>query len=118
MMELLVSIAILGTVSVGFLGALITGYRTVRLSHDLTTAQSLTRTALENVATAPFPMDTENDDVTTADDYYDVVVHADFIDSEHVVLENPTQLQMITVTVRYHETGKPIRVTQCVKAQP
>ncbi len=116
MMELLISIAILGTVAVGFLGALMTGYHATRLAHDQTTAQSLTRTTMENVATTGFPIDTESDEVTTSDQF-DVVIHADYIDGDHVVSEDPTQLQMITVTIRYHESGKAIKVTQCVKAQ-
>lgn len=117
MIELLISIAILGMVSIGFLGALIAGYHGVRISHDQTMAQSLTRSAMENVATTAFPLDTGTDQVTTTDDYYDVVIHADYIDSDYVESEDPTQIQMITVTVQYHETGESIKVTQCVKAQ-
>lgn len=113
MMELLVSIAILGIVAVGFLGALIAGYHGVRVAHDQTMAQSLTRAAMENVATAPFPVDNQ----TTTTEGYDVVIGADYIDGDHAVSGDPTQLQMVTVTVQYHDSGKAIKVTQCVKAQ-
>ena len=88
MIELLISIAILGMVSIGFLGALIAGYHGVRVAHDQTMAQSLTRTAMENVATTAFPMDTDTDEMTTTD-YFDVVIHADYIDSDHEESEDP-----------------------------
>lgn len=116
MIELLISIAILGMVSIGFLGALIAGYHGVRIAHDQTMAQSLTRTAMEGVATAAYPMDTDTDDTTTTDGF-DVVIHADYIDGDHEVSDDPTEMQMVTVTVQYHDTGDHIKVTQCVKAQ-
>lgn len=116
MMELLISIAILGTVAVGFMGALMAGYHGVRVAHDQTTAQSLTRTAMEDVATEPFPIDTDEEEVTTTGNF-DVVVDAYYIDSDYVESEDPTQIQMVTVTVRYHDSLETIKTTQCVKAQ-
>ncbi len=114
MMELLISIAILGIVAVAFLGALVAGYRGVRVANDQTMAQSLTKSAMENIATAPFPVDNE----TTTTENFDVVIGADYIDEDHAVSDDPTQMQMVTVTVQYHDSGEAIKVTQCVKAQP
>jgi type II secretory pathway pseudopilin PulG len=111
MIELLVSIAILGMVSIGFLGALMTGYISVRLAHDQTMAQNLTRSAMENVATASFPVASDNEQV----DAYDVVVTAVYVDGDRVESEDPTEIQLVTVTVQYHETGRTIKETQCVK---
>ena len=117
LIELLVSIAIFGVISVAFLSALVSGYHGVRVAHDLTTAESLTRTAFENVRSAPFPIATGSDNVTTTANY-DVVVHADYITENYTVTSDPSYLQMITVTVRYHETGRTILDTQMTKVQP
>ncbi len=56
MIELLVSIAIFGVVSVTFLGALVAGYRGIIIAHDQTMAESLTRTAMEE-SHQSFPCD-------------------------------------------------------------
>ncbi len=56
LIELLVSIAIFGVISVGFLSALVAGYHGVIVAHDQTMAQSLTRTTLENVRRAAYPI--------------------------------------------------------------
>ena len=65
LIELLISIAIFGVISVGFLSALVAGYHGVIVAHDQTMAESLTRTAFENVRAANFPIDTAADNVTT-----------------------------------------------------
>ena len=115
MMELLVSIAVLGVVAIGFLGALMAGYRSVRVANDHTLAESLTRTAMENVAASDaFPVPHQE----YSNGRLDVVIDGEYIDAGHVVSQSPTQLQMITVTIRYPDNGPAIKSTQCVKAKP
>ena len=116
LIELLVSIAIFGVISVGFLSALVAGYHGVIVAHDQTTAESLTRTAFENVRVADFPMDTSADNVTTISKF-DVVVHADYIADNYTVISDPSFIQMITVTIRYHDSGKTILSTKATKVQ-
>ncbi len=123
LIELLISIAIFGVISVGFLSALVAGYHGAIVAHDQTMAESLTRTAFENVNSAPFPI---SDNVTTLSKY-DVVVDAEYItydvvvDPEDVtaddyeVSSDPTWLQMVTVTIRHHESGRTILSTQRTK---
>ena len=113
MMELLVSIAILGIVAVGFLGALIAGYHGVRVAHDQTMAQNLTRVAMENVATGGYPVA----EGTTTRDGLEVEIEAHYIDADYGESATATQMQMVTVTIRYEDSGDPIKVTRCVKAQ-
>lgn len=121
LIELLVSIAIFGVISVGFLSALVAGYHGVIVAHDVTTAESLTRTALEDIRVASYPMETGVDNVTTVS-RYDVVVRADYVDTdlenEYQVVSYPSGIQMITVTVRHHESGRTIKVTNTIKVQP
>jgi prepilin-type N-terminal cleavage/methylation domain-containing protein len=117
LIEVLISIAIFGVISVGFLSALVAGYHGVVVAHDQTMAQSLTRTTLENIRIAPFPIATGSDNVTTTS-HYDVVVHADYITDNYTVVSDPTYLQMISVTIRYHASGRTILNTQMSKVQP
>jgi prepilin-type N-terminal cleavage/methylation domain-containing protein len=113
LIELLVSIAIFGVISVGFLSALVAGYHGVIVAHDVTTAQSLTRTTLENVRSATYPLA----DYQTTTPKFDVVVNADYVDINYDVVTGPTDVQMITVTVRYHESGSTLLVTQNTKVK-
>ena len=116
LIEVLVSIAIFGVISVGFLSALVAGYHGVVVAHDVTMAESLTRTTFENVRNAPFPIATGSDNVTTTS-HYDVVVHADNINSDYEIVSDPSDLQMISVTVRYHATGRTILNSQVTKVR-
>jgi prepilin-type N-terminal cleavage/methylation domain-containing protein len=117
LIEVLISIAIFGVISVGFLSALIAGYHGVVVAHDQTMAQGLTRTTFENTRVAPFPIATGSDNVTTTS-HYDVVVHADNINDNYTIVSVPSDLQLITVTVRYHASGRTIWVTQGIKVKP
>jgi prepilin-type N-terminal cleavage/methylation domain-containing protein len=117
LIEVLISIAIFGVISVGFLSALVAGYHGVVVAHDQTMAQSLTRTKFEDIRIAEFPIDTGSDTVTTTS-HYDVVVHAVNITKEWVETTDPSDLQMITVTIRYHASGRTIWVTQGIKVKP
>jgi prepilin-type N-terminal cleavage/methylation domain-containing protein len=114
LIEVLISMAIFGVISVGFLSALVAGYHGVIVAHDQTMAQNLTRTTLENVRTAAYPIV----DHDTAASKYDVAVGAEYIDQDYEVVTGPTDIQMITVTVKYHESGKAILVTQGIKVKP
>jgi prepilin-type N-terminal cleavage/methylation domain-containing protein len=117
LIEVLVSMAIFGVISVGFLSALVAGYHGVVVAHDQTMAQSLTRTTFENVRMAAYPVDTGADSVTPASKF-DVVVHADYINKDHEIVTDPTDLQLITVTIRYHESGRTAWVTEGMKVKP
>jgi prepilin-type N-terminal cleavage/methylation domain-containing protein len=114
LIELLVSIAIFGVISVGFLSALVAGYHGVILAHDQTMAQNLTRTTLEDVRVAAYPVA----DYQTTLSKYDVDVGAEYVDEYHVVSSDPTDVQMITVTIKYHESGRSIFTTQGIKVKP
>ena len=123
LIELLVSIAIFGVISVGFLSALVAGYHGVIVAHDQTMAESLTRTTFENVRSAPFPIV----DYQTPASKYDVFVDAGYVtydvvpDAEDIttddyeVTSDPGYFQMITVTVKYHGSGRTILETQMTK---
>jgi prepilin-type N-terminal cleavage/methylation domain-containing protein len=114
LIEVLISIAIFGVVSVGFLSALVAGYHGVVVAHDQTMAQNLTRTTLENVRSAGFPIV----DYQTTTSKFDVDVGADYIDKDYEISTDPTERQSIIVTVRYHESGRTIWVTQGIKVKP
>jgi prepilin-type N-terminal cleavage/methylation domain-containing protein len=113
LIELLISIAIFGVISVGFLSALVAGYHGVVVAHDQTMAQNLTRTTLENVRSAAFPVA----DYQTTTTKFDVEVEADYIDADYDVSGDPTERQMVTVTINYHESGRTILVTQGLKVK-
>ena len=108
LIELLVSIAIFGVISVGFLSALVAGYHGVVVAHDQTTAESLTRATFENIAAT----DTAISDNVTTVSKFDVVVHAHYVTDNYEETSDPTWLQMISVTVKYHDSGKTVLDTQ------
>jgi prepilin-type N-terminal cleavage/methylation domain-containing protein len=114
LIELLISIAIFGVISVGFLSTLVAGYHGVVVAHDQTMAQNLTRTTLENVRTAAYPV--VHYQTTTSK--FDVDVGSEYIDKDFVHSDDPTEVQRITVTVSYNESGKAILVTQALKVMP
>jgi prepilin-type N-terminal cleavage/methylation domain-containing protein len=117
LIEVLMSIAIFGVISVAFLSALVTGYHGIVVAHDQTMAQSLTRTKFEDIRVAPFPIATGSDGVTTTTKF-DVVVHAVNITEEYVETTDPSDLQKITVTIRYHASGRTIWATEGIKVKP
>jgi hypothetical protein len=86
----------------------------VVVAHDQTMAQNLTRTTLENVRSAGFPIV----DYQTTTSKFDVDVGADYIDKDYEISTDPTERQSIIVTVRYHESGRTIWVTQGIKVKP
>jgi prepilin-type N-terminal cleavage/methylation domain-containing protein len=100
LIELLISIAIFGVISVSFLSALIAGYHGVIVAHDQTMAESLTRTTFEDVSDADFPVASYQKTVLK----YDVIVQAENITDldTYQVVEGPSNFQMITVTIRRH----------------
>jgi prepilin-type N-terminal cleavage/methylation domain-containing protein len=106
LIEVLVSLAIFGVISVGFLSALVAGYHGVIVAHDVTMAESLTRTTLENVRNAEYPVV----DYQTTTSRYDVFVHAENITDldTYAVVNAPSDFQMITVTVAHHDSGTTI----------
>ena len=113
LVELLVSIAIFGVISVGFLSAFVAGYHGVIVAHEQRTAHTLTRTTLENVRQAPYPI-TDNQ---TTESRFRVSIHADYVSENYTVVTESQGLQMVTVTVSYADTGKPVRVTEELKVK-
>jgi hypothetical protein len=97
-------------VSVGFLSALVAGYHGVVVAHELTMAESLTRTAFEEMRGVPFPYGTAANGYTTTTPKgkYNVVVHGDFITSGY---------QRITVTIQRQSNSKVVLVTETNKVQ-
>lgn len=118
MMELLVAVAVFGMVSLAFLSALTTGYRGVMVAQDQTTAESLTRTALEDTRQLGFAdISTTTENITTVSPY-EVVVHADYVDDDsYTVITGPSNIKLITVTVRHEATDKTIKVTTVTRVQ-
>ena len=114
LIEVLVAMAIFGVISVGFLSALVAGYHGVVVAHDQTMAQNLTKTALENVREAAYPVV----DYQTTESKFDVDVGAEYIDEYFVTSDDPTTVQRITVTVSYGASGETILVTQALKVMP
>jgi len=114
LIEVLVAMAIFGVISVGFLSALVAGYHGVVVAHDQTMAQNLTKTTLENVRDAAYPVV----DYQTTESKFDVDVGAEYIDEYFVASDDPTTVQRITVTVSYHASGEAILVTQALKVMP
>ena len=106
LIELLISIAIFGVISVSFLSALITGYHGVIVAHDQTMAESLTRTTFEVVSDADFPVASYQKTVLK----YDVIVQVENITDldTYQVVEAPSDFQMITVSIRRHEDNATI----------
>lgn len=117
MIELLIAIAIFGVISVSFLGALVAGYRSVVVAHDQTMAQSLTRTTFENVRSSLSAQQTGSDNVTTTSNY-DVVVHAENVTSSFASVSGPSDIQKITVTIKYHATGRTLWQTTGIWVKP
>ncbi|MDM8001173.1 MAG: type II secretion system protein [Dehalococcoidia bacterium] len=106
LIEVLVSIAIFGVISVGFLSALVAGYHGVIVAHDVTMAESLTRTTFENVRDAGYPVVSYQ----LTQSRYDIIVTAENISDldTYAVVNGPSDFQKITVTIRDHGTGKII----------
>lgn len=106
LIEVLVSIAIFGVISVGFLSALVAGYHGAIVAHDVTMAESLTRTTFENVRDAGYPIVSYQ----VTESRYDIIVTAENISDldTYTVVNAPSDFQRITVTVRDHNTGRTI----------
>lgn len=115
LIEVLISIAIFGVISVGFLSALVAGYHGVIVAHDVTMAESLTRTTFEDVRRAEFPIV----DYQTTVSRYDVIVTAENITDldTYTVVNAPSDFQWITVTVSHHETGTTILESHATKVR-
>jgi len=113
LIEVLIAVAILGVVSVAFLSAMVTSYGAVALADRKTTAESLTRTELEHVRNAAYPITDYTVSSTPAG--YVVSVHADYINPPTYVTGTMVGMQMITVTVR--RDGKVVSITETNKVQ-
>ena len=120
LIEVLVAVAILGVVSVAFLSAVVTSYGAVALADRRTTAESLTRTEIERVRNAAYPI-TDYTRISTSPappspppSGWVVSVHADYINpTTYAVTVTPAGMQMITVTVS--RDGKVVSTTKTNK---
>jgi prepilin-type N-terminal cleavage/methylation domain-containing protein len=114
LIEVLMSIAIFGVISVAFLSALVTGYHGIVVAHDQTMAQSLTRTKFEDIRNETSAI-TDN---VTPGSKFDVVVDAEYIKKDYTPSSIPSDLQRIIVTIRYHVSLKTIWVTEGIWVKP
>jgi prepilin-type N-terminal cleavage/methylation domain-containing protein len=111
LIEALIALAILGIVAIAFLTALTTSSVAMILADENTTAESLTRSELEDIKNSSYPIIGYD----VAQGNYEVQVRSKFIDPDtHVEAVVDTGLQEITVTV-YHEDPDPVLVTVTYK---
>jgi prepilin-type N-terminal cleavage/methylation domain-containing protein len=117
LVEVLVVVAILGIASVAFLSGITWSYHVAVLHGQKTMAESLTRSELERVRFAPYPV---SDNTTTTALGYTVAVDAEYVQPVRVLpSDNETRydpdptgsygMQLVTVTVS-HQT-KTLLVT-------
>jgi prepilin-type N-terminal cleavage/methylation domain-containing protein len=100
LIEVLVAVAILGVVAVAFLSAMVTAYRGVTLADEKTMAESLTRTELERVRNASYPVIDDSRSVYG----YDVDLDVEYIDPvTHLPTGTPLGMQKVTVTVSHND---------------
>jgi prepilin-type N-terminal cleavage/methylation domain-containing protein len=113
LIEALIALAILGIVAVAFLTALTTSSVAIILADEKTTADSLTRSELENIKNSLYPV-TPYDSIQGD---YTVQVRSKFIDPDtHADAFTDTGLQEITVNI-LHQDPEPILVTQTYKGK-
>jgi prepilin-type N-terminal cleavage/methylation domain-containing protein len=106
LVEVLVAVTILGIAGVAFLGGITWSYHIAVLHNQKTMAESLTRSELERIRFAPYPVS----DNTTTRLGYTVVVDAEYVQPVRVLpSDNETRydpdptgsygMQLVTVTV-------------------
>ncbi len=113
LIEILVAVAILGVVAVAFLSALLSGYLALVLADEKTMAESLTRTELEHVRNAEYPVVSDNHTPVAG---YDVVTYAVYTDPV-TYLPTTTAMGRQEVTVEVWHQGELVLVTVTYKVR-
>ncbi|HEY33288.1 MAG TPA: type II secretion system protein [Dehalococcoidia bacterium] len=93
LIEVLVSLAIIALIAVGFLSGLSTSLRSLMVTDEMTTAESLARSQMEYI---------KNQSYSTSEDYNEIECPLGY---EIMVLtsELQTGIQKITVSVNHHD---------------
>ncbi|OGO02824.1 MAG: hypothetical protein A2Y72_00230 [Chloroflexi bacterium RBG_13_53_26] len=110
LIEVLVGVAILGVVGVGFLSALSSGYLALILADEKTMAEALTRTEFEDIRSLPFDADAVG--YTDTELGYDIVVSVVNVDDSG----SPSPIQKWTVSVSHD--GSEVLTTSSYKVDP
>lgn len=121
--EVLVALLILGIAGVGLLSGLTWSYAAANLNNQRTTAESLTRTELERIRYASYPI--SDSSTSKLDGRFQVLVQADYViptindtvepyTTDYVVTTDPQTMQLVTVTI-LNDIGKTLLVTNTVK---
>jgi len=111
LLEVVLSLAILGIVAAGFLGALATGSRAISIADERATAESIARTQMEYVRIQPYDAD-NNPPVyleisgSELPDGYSIVLNTMRLDPKGDGIDTDDGIQSITVVVQHH--GEPV----------
>jgi prepilin-type N-terminal cleavage/methylation domain-containing protein len=105
LIEVVLSLALMSIVAVGFLGALGTGSRGITIADEQATAESLARTQLEYVRSQPY--DADNDPpvyliISDIPDGYAIELNNIWLDNKGDGDDTDDGIQSITVVVQHH----------------
>jgi type II secretory pathway pseudopilin PulG len=108
LIEVVVAVAILGVVAVGFLSALSSGYLALVLADENTVAESLTRSEFERIRQASYPVaDYQRNNALPG---YDLAIDAANVNG------GDSPIQSVTVEVRHQ--GELVLTTSTYKVDP
>ena len=109
--EVLIALTVMGMVGVSVMAALNASSKTIVSSHEMTIAESLTRTEMEYIKRYPYDS-TNNPPVydvgidLSGDPYYgdyDIIVEAVRLDPKDDGTDNDDGIQKVTVKIKYHD---------------
>jgi prepilin-type N-terminal cleavage/methylation domain-containing protein len=108
LIEVLIAVALVGIIAAAFSMGLFTTSKNVILSDNLTTAESLARTMMEDIKEGPFMGDDNpGEDEYRYNEYYSGLVPQEFVDMGYSVFINADTvvfgLQKITVNVLHND---------------
>ncbi len=110
--EVVIALAVLGIIAVGFLGGLATASKGLLIADERETANNLAEAQMENVKNQPYDS-TNNppqyellDDIDIPDGYSVEVPMAERLDPEDDGLDDDDGIQKIAITVRHN--GKEV----------
>jgi prepilin-type N-terminal cleavage/methylation domain-containing protein len=106
LLEVVLSLALLGIVAAGFLGALATGSRAISIADERATAESLARTQLEFVRSQPYDADNNPPEyliISDIPDGYYIILNAVRLDYKGDGDDPDDGIQNITVIVVHNE---------------
>lgn len=119
LVEVLVAAAIMAAIGVVFMAAMTTGFRSAGIQDEQLTAESLARSQLEIIKSAPYAVSyTVN---VTMPFQYLITIESPYVlwnsnNDTWVVSGNNTHLQKITVKVS-REGGKPVLAVEALKKE-